>query len=83
MSFKNGKYFYNISPESVDNAISPVNEFANVRMTYFRHSPAASRIFRQNCFSMVNKGIHKPDRALQTVTGNERLDFSQIFASFL
>ena len=82
MPFKNGKYFDSITIQSVDNAISSVNKLSNVRITYFRHNPSASRIVSQNCFSMVNQGINKPDSALQTVTCNELLYINQIFASF-
>ena len=83
MPFKNGKYLNSITIQSVDNAISSVNKFSNIRITYFWHSPSASRIVSQNCFSMVNKGINKPDSALQTVTCNELLYINQIFTSFL
>lgn len=83
MPFKNSKYFYTITIQSVDNAISSVNKLSKVRITYFRHSPSASRIAGQYCFSMVNKGINKTASALHTVTCNEFLYINQIFASFL
>ena len=83
MPFKNGKDFNSITIQPVDNAISSVNKFSNVRNTYFRHSPPASRIASQNCFSMVNKGINKPSSTLQTVTCNELFYIDHIFASFL
>ena len=82
MPFKNGKYLNSIAIQSVDDAISSVNKLANVRMTYFRHSPATSRIISQNCFSMVNQGIDKLECPLQAVTGNELLYLNQIFSSF-
>ena len=83
MPFKNGKYFNSITIQSVDNAISSVNKLSNVWITYFWHSPSASWIVGQNCFSMVNKGINKPDSTLQAITCNELLYIKQIFASFL
>ena len=82
MPFKNGKYVDSITIQSVDNAISPVNKLSNIRTTYFRHAPSASRIVSQICFSLVNKGINKPDSALHTVTCNELLYIDQIFDSF-
>lgn len=82
MPFKNGKYFDTILVQSVDNAISSANKLSKVCIAYFRHSPSASRIVSQNCFSMVNKGINKPYCAFSTITRNELLYFNQIFASF-
>jgi len=82
MPFKNGKYFDSITIQSVDKAISPVNKFPNIRIAYFWHSPSASRIISQNCFNVVNKGINKPDSALQTIACNEILNIKKIFASF-
>jgi len=73
MSFKNGKYFNLIIIKSVDYAISTVNKLSDVRIAYFWHCPSTSRIIRQNCFSMVNESINKPNSALQTVTRNELL----------
>ena len=83
MPFKNGKYVDSITIQSVDNAISSVNKLSNIRITYFWHSPSASRIISQNCFNVVNKGINKPDSALYTVTSNKLLYINQIFSSFL
>jgi len=83
MSFKNRKYVDSITIQSVDDAISPVNKFSNIRITYFWYSPSASRIVSQNCFNVVDKGINKPDRALQTITCNEIFYIKQVFASFL
>jgi len=83
MPFKNGKYVDTITIQSVVNAISSINKLSNIRITYFRHRPSASRIISQNCFNVVNKGINKPDGALQTVTCNELLNIKKIFASFL
>jgi len=74
MSFKNGKYVDTITIQSVDNAVSPVNKFSNIWITYFWHSPSASRIVSQNRFDVVNKGINKPDSALRTITRNEILN---------
>ncbi len=82
MPFKNGKYVDSITIQSVDNAISSVNKLSNIRITYFRHSPYASRIVSQNCFSLVNQGINKPNSALYTVTCNKLLYINQIFSSF-
>ena len=82
MSFKNSKYFNSITIQSVDNAISAVNKLSDVRITYFWHSPSASRIVRQNIFSVVNKGINKPDSAFQVITSYEILNLSQIFTGF-
>jgi len=82
MTFKNGKYLNSITIQSVDNAITPENKLSYVRITYFRHSPSASRIFRQYRFSVVNNGIYKPDSALRTIACNELLYISQIFTSF-
>jgi len=81
--FKNGKYVDSITIQSVDNAISSVNKLSNIRVTYFWHSPSASRIVSQNCFSLVNQGINKPNSALYTVTCNKLLYINQIFSSFL
>ena len=83
MPFKNSKYFNSVSIQSVDNAISSVNKLSNVRITYFWHSPSASRIVSQNCLSMINQGIYKPDSALYAVTCNEFLNLNQIFTGFL
>ena len=83
MPFKDGKYIDSIAIQSVDNAISSVNKLSNIRITYFRYSPTASRIAGQNCFSMVNKGINKSDSTLQAVTCNKFLYINQIFSSFL
>jgi len=83
MPLKNGKYFDSITIQSIDDAISSVNKLSNIWVTYFRYSPSASRIVSQNCFNVVNKGINKPDRALQTITCDEILYIKQIFASFL
>jgi len=83
MPFKNSKYFKSIAIQSVDNAISSVNKLSNIRITYFRHSPSASRIVSQNCLCMINQGIYKPDSSLQAVTCNELLNPNKIFTSFL
>ncbi len=83
MPFKNGKYVDSITIQSVDNAISSVNKLSNIRITYFWYSPSVSRIVSQNYFNVVNKGINKPDSALQAITCNEILYIKQIFASFL
>jgi len=83
MPFKNSKYLNSITIQSVDNAISSVNKLPNIRITYFWHSPSASRIFSQNCFSMVNQAINEPNSALFTVTSDKLLYFNQIFTSFL
>lgn len=82
MPFKNGKYFNPITIQSVDNAISSVNELSNVRIACFRYCPPASRVIRQNSLCMINQGIDKPDSTLHTVTCNELLYINQIFASF-
>lgn len=73
MPFKNGKYVDSITIQSVNNAISSVNKLSYVRITYFWHSPPASRIVSQNCFSVVNNGIYKPGSALRTIACNELL----------
>ncbi len=73
MPFKNSKYFNAITIQSVDNAISSVNKLSDVRITYFWHSPSASRIVSQNIFSVVNKGINKPGSAFQAITSYELL----------
>lgn len=83
MPFKNGKYFDSTAIQAVDNAISSVNKLPNIRITYFRHSPTASRIVSQNCLCMINQGIYKPDSALYAVTCNEFLNLNQIFTGFL
>ncbi len=83
MPFKNGKYVDLITIQSVDNAISSINKLSNISITYFWHCPSTSRIVSQNCFNVVNKGINKPDCALQAITCNEILYIKQIFASFL
>ncbi|OGR05941.1 MAG: hypothetical protein A2511_05370 [Deltaproteobacteria bacterium RIFOXYD12_FULL_50_9] len=83
MPLKNGKYFNLIAIQSIDNTISSVNKLSNVRITYFWNSSSTSRIVGQNCFSMVNKGINKPDRTIHAITCNELLYINQIIASFL
>lgn len=83
MPFKNGKYFNSITIQPVDNAISSVNKLSNVWITYFWNSPSTSRIVSQNRFSMVNKGINKPDSTFRAITCNELLYINQIITSFL
>lgn len=82
MTFKNRKYFNLITIQSVDDAITSVNKFSNVGITYFWHSPSASRVVSQQCFCMVNNGIYKPDSALRAIACDELLYLSQIFTSF-
>lgn len=82
MPFKNGKYFNSITIQSVDNAISSVNELSNVRNAYFWYCPPASRVIRQKSLCMINDGIDKPGSALHTVTCNELRYIDRIFASF-
>ncbi|MBP1727984.1 MAG: hypothetical protein H6Q56_357 [Deltaproteobacteria bacterium] len=54
MPFKNGKYFNSITIQTVDNAISSVNELSNVRIAYFWYCPPASPVIRQNSLCMIN-----------------------------
>ena len=83
MPLKNCKYFNLIAFQSIDDTISSVNQLSNVRITYFRNSFSTSRIVGQHCFSMVNKGINKPDRMLHAITCNELLYINQISARLL
>jgi len=54
MPFKNGKYFNSITIQTVDNAISSVNELSNVRIAYFWYCPLAFPVIRQNSLCMIN-----------------------------
>lgn len=81
MTFKNGKHFKMLTMQPVDNAIAPVDKLPYVEIAYFRHRSSAVRIVGQQCFSVVNDGIHKPDSALRTITCNEFLYGRQIFTS--